>query len=104
MDMKTVLSTIDAEKVEYVDFRIVDLLGRQHHVTVPAYAVDEGTFRNGVAFDGSSLVGYKSIEESDMVAMPDPSTAFIDPFVEAKTMNIVCNIANPDNTTYTRDP
>ncbi|NQF15149.1 MULTISPECIES: type I glutamate--ammonia ligase [Brevibacillus] len=104
MDMKTVLSTIDAEKVEYVDFRIVDLLGRQHHVTVPAYAVDEGTFRNGVAFDGSSLIGYKSIEESDMVAMPDPATAFIDPFVEAKTMNIICNIVNPDNTVYTRDP
>ncbi len=102
--MKTVLSTIDAEKVEYVDFRIVDLLGRQHHVTVPAYAVDEGTFLNGVAFDGSSLVGYKSIEESDMVAMPDPATAFIDPFVEAKTMNIICNIVNPDNTVYTRDP
>lgn len=102
--MKTVLSTIDAEKVEYVDFRIVDLLGRQHHVTVPAYAVDEGTFRNGVAFDGSSLIGYKSIEESDMVAMPDPATAFIDPFVEAKTMNIICNIVNPDNTVYTRDP
>ncbi|TKI59432.1 type I glutamate--ammonia ligase [Brevibacillus antibioticus] len=104
MDMKTVLSTIDAEKVEYVDFRIVDLLGRQHHVTVPAYAVDEGTFRNGVAFDGSSLTGYKSIEESDMVAMPDPATAFIDPFVESKTMNMVCNIVNPDNTVYTRDP
>ncbi|UED77836.1 type I glutamate--ammonia ligase [Brevibacillus sp. DP1.3A] len=102
--MKTVLSTIDTEKVEYVDFRIVDLLGRQHHVTVPAYAVDEGTFRNGVAFDGSSLIGYKSIEESDMVAMPDPATAFIDPFVEAKTMNIICNIVNPDNTVYTRDP
>ncbi|MGK5506842.1 type I glutamate--ammonia ligase [Brevibacillus formosus] len=104
MDMKTVLSTIDTEKVEYVDFRIVDLLGRQHHVTIPAYAVDEGTFRNGVAFDGSSLIGYKSIEESDMVAMPDSATAFIDPFVEAKTMNIICNIVNPDNTVYTRDP
>lgn len=104
MDMKTVLSTIDTEKIEYVDFRIVDLLGRQHHVTVPAYAVDEGTFRNGVAFDGSSLVGYKSIEESDMVAMPDPATAFIDPFVEAKTLNIVCNIVNPDNSSYDRDP
>jgi glutamine synthetase len=97
LDMKTVLSTIDTEKIEYVDFRIVDLLGRQHHVTVPAYAVDEGTFRNGVAFDGSSLIGYKSIEESDMVAMPDPATAFIDPFVEAKTLNIVCNIVNPDS-------
>lgn len=104
MDVKTVLSTIESENIQYVDFRIVDLLGRQHHVTVPAYAVDEDTFVNGVAFDGSSLTGYKSIEESDMVAMPDPATAFIDPFVAEKTLNIVCNILNPDNTPYSRDP
>lgn len=104
MDSKTVLSIIESENIQYVDFRIVDLLGRQHHVTVPAYAVDEETFVNGVAFDGSSLTGYKSIEESDMVAMPDPATAFIDPFVAEKTLNIVCNILNPDNTPYSRDP
>ncbi|MGE7270095.1 type I glutamate--ammonia ligase [Brevibacillus panacihumi] len=104
MDMKTILSTIESEDIKYVDFRIVDLLGRQHHVTVPAYAVEEDTFLHGVAFDGSSLTGYKSIEESDMVAMPDPATAFIDPFVEEKTLNIVCNIVNPDNTPYVRDP
>jgi glutamine synthetase len=104
MDMKAVLSLIESENIEYVDFRIVDLPGRQHHVTIPAYAVDEGTFLNGVAFDGSSLTGYKGIEESDMVAMPDPASAFIDPFVEAKTLNIVCNICNPDGTPYERDP
>lgn len=104
MDMKDVLTTIETEDIKYVDFRIVDLLGRQHHVTVPAYAVDEDTFVNGVAFDGSSLIGYKSIEESDMVAMPDPASAFIDPFVEEKTLNIVCNILNPDNSPYDRDP
>ena len=104
MDMKSVLSLIESENIEYVDFRIVDLSGRQHHVTIPAYAVDEGTFLNGVAFDGSSLVGYKGIEDSDMVAMPDPASAFIDPFVEAKTLNIVCDIYNPDGTPYERDP
>ncbi|USG66696.1 type I glutamate--ammonia ligase [Brevibacillus ruminantium] len=104
MDLKSVLSLVEVENVEYVDFRIVDLLGRQHHVTIPAYAVDEDTFTNGVAFDGSSLIGYKGIEESDMVALPDPSSAFLDPFVEAKTLNIVCNIYNPDGTPYARDP
>ena len=104
MDVSTILSKIKAENIQYVDFRIVDLLGRQHHVTVPAYAVDENTFTNGVAFDGSSLTGYKSIEESDMVAMPDPATAFVDPFVTEKTLNIVCNILNPDYTPYARDP
>lgn len=104
MDAKTVLSLIELENIEYVDFRIVDLLGRQHHVTIPAYAVDEDTFHNGVAFDGSSLTGYKGIEESDMVAIPDPASAFVDPFVEAKTLNIVCNIHNPDGSAYDRDP
>lgn len=104
MDSKGVLSRINTENIEFVDFRIVDLLGRQHHVTVPAYAVDEDTFANGIAFDGSSLVGYKGIEESDMVAIPDLASAFIDPFVAAKTLNIVCNIHNPDGTPYARDP
>lgn len=104
MDPKTILSLIELENIEYVDFRIVDLLGRQHHVTIPAYAVDEDTFHNGVAFDGSSLTGYKGIEESDMVAIPDPASAFVDPFVEAKTLNIVCNIHNPDGSAYDRDP
>ncbi len=104
MDVKTLLSLIETEKIEYVDFRIVDVLGRQHHVTIPAYAVDEDTFKNGVAFDGSSLIGYKGIEESDMVMMPDPATAFIDPFVEAPTLNIVCNIHDPNGNVYDRDP
>lgn len=104
MDAKTILSLIELENIEYVDFRIVDLLGRQHHVTIPAYAVDEDTFHNGVAFDGSSLTGYKGIEESDMVAIPDSASAFVDPFVEAKTLNIVCNIHNPDGSAYDRDP
>ncbi|MEJ8547838.1 type I glutamate--ammonia ligase [Brevibacillus borstelensis] len=104
MDSKAILSLIELENIEYVDFRIVDLLGRQHHVTIPAYAVDEDTFHNGVAFDGSSLTGYKGIEESDMVAIPDTDSAFIDPFVEAKTLNIVCNIHNPDGSAYDRDP
>ncbi|QQE75127.1 type I glutamate--ammonia ligase [Brevibacillus composti] len=104
MDSKAVLSRINTENIEFVDFRIVDLLGRQHHVTVPAFAVDEDTFANGIAFDGSSLVGYKGIEESDMVAIPDLASAYIDPFVAAKTLNIVCNIHNPDGTPYARDP
>ncbi|NGQ95191.1 type I glutamate--ammonia ligase [Brevibacillus sp. SYP-B805] len=104
MDVKKVLDIIREEKIEYVDFRIVDVLGRQHHVTIPAYAVDEETFVNGVAFDGSSLTGYKGIEESDMVMMPDPATAFIDPFVEAPTLNIVCNIHDPEGNRYERDP
>ncbi|GAA4713483.1 type I glutamate--ammonia ligase [Brevibacillus fulvus] len=104
MDAKQILTLIETEKIEYVDFRIVDMLGRQHHVTIPAYAVDEETFVNGVAFDGSSLIGYRGIEASDMVMMPDPASAFVDPFVEAPTLNIVCDILDPDGTVYERDP
>lgn len=104
MDIQALLSLIETEKVEFVDFLIVDVLGRQHHITVPAYTVDEDTFANGVAFDGSSLVGYKSVENSDLLMMPDPATAFIDPFVAAPTLSIVCNIYNPDGTPYDRDP
>ncbi|WP_139492747.1 type I glutamate--ammonia ligase [Brevibacillus dissolubilis] len=104
MDIKAVLELIKEKNIEYVDFRIVDVLGRQHHVTIPAYAVDEDTFVQGVAFDGSSLVGYKGIEESDMVMMPDTATAFVDPFVEAPTLNIVCNIYDPHGNRYDRDP
>jgi len=104
MDVKSIFELIKEKNIQYVDFRIVDVLGRQHHVTVPAYAVDEGTFQNGVAFDGSSLVGFKGIEDSDMVMMPDLATAFVDPFVAEPTLNIVCNINNPDGTRYHRDP
>ncbi len=104
MDAKSLLALVQEKNIEYIDFRIVDVLGRQQHVTIPAYGLDESTFVNGVAFDGSSLTGYRGIEESDMVMMPDPSTAFIDPFVEAPTLNIVCNIYDPEGNRYSRDP
>ncbi len=104
MGISDILTLIKEKNVEYVDFRIVDLLGREHHITVPAYSVDEGTFANGIAFDSSSLVGYRSIEESDMVMLPDTSSAYIDPFSQAVTLNLVCDIYNPDGTPYSRDP
>lgn len=104
MGVNDILALIKEKNVEYVDFRIVDMAGREHHITVPGYAVDQDTFVNGVAFDSSSLVGYKSIEESDMVMLPDPNSAYIDPFTQAVTLNIVCDIFNPDGTPYDRDP
>ncbi|HEY8342913.1 MAG TPA: type I glutamate--ammonia ligase, partial [Calditerricola sp.] len=102
--VQQVLERIKAQNIQFVDFRIVDLLGRQHHVTVPAGEVDERTFEMGVAFDGSSLTGYRSIEDSDMVMVPDPTSAFVDPFVEAPTLSLVCNIYTPEGDPYTRDP
>lgn len=104
MTVDEFLKKIEEEKIRFVDFRIVDLLGRQHHVTVPAEEVSEETFVRGVAFDGSSITGYKGIEESDMVMMPDPDSAFKDPFIQAPTLSILCDIYNPDGTPYSRDP
>ncbi|MCF6094257.1 type I glutamate--ammonia ligase [Microaerobacter geothermalis] len=104
MDVKAVLQLIKEKNIKYVDFRIVDVPGRQHHVTVPAPEVDEGTFEVGVAFDGSSITGFRGIEESDMVMMPDPASAFVDPFTAVPTLNILCDIYDPEGNSYERDP
>ena len=70
-----VLDLIQEHEVEFVDFRFADMLGKQHHVTFPAHAIDEGTFEDGKMFDGSSITGWKGINESDMILLPDPDTA-----------------------------
>jgi glutamine synthetase len=104
MSVKNVLSVIKEKKIEWVDFRFVGLSGKQQHISVPASAVEEETFENGVAFDGSSIPGFRGIEESDMVMMPDTDTAFVDPFTEHPTLVIMCDIYTPDGVRYDRDP
>ncbi|MFS1511662.1 type I glutamate--ammonia ligase [Chengkuizengella sp. SCS-71B] len=104
MSVQNVLATIKEKNIEFVDFRFVDLSGKAHHITVPASAVEEGTFTNGVAFDGSSIPGFRGIEESDMVMMPDPESIFVDEFTAHNTLNIMCNIFSPDGDRYDRDP
>lgn len=104
MSVEKVLKTIQENNIEWVDFRFVDLSGRVHHISLPATAVDEETFVNGVAFDGSSIPGYRGIEESDMVMMPDPEAIYIDPFTQHPTLNVMCNIVTPDGEQYDRDP
>lgn len=104
MSVENVLKTIQENNIEWVDFRFVDLSGRTHHISLPASAVDEDTFLNGVAFDGSSIPGYRGIEESDMVMMPDPEACYADPFTQHPTLNIMCNIVTPDGQKYDRDP
>lgn len=104
MKVEQVLKTIEEHQLEWVDFRFVDLSGRVHHITLPASGVDEDTFVNGVAFDGSSIAGFRGIEESDMVMMPDPGSCFIDPFTAHPTLNVMCNILTPDGDAYDRDP
>ncbi|MCG8479388.1 MAG: glutamine synthetase beta-grasp domain-containing protein, partial [Spirochaetales bacterium] len=105
MTAKDVLDVIKKEDVKIVDFRFMDFPGMQQHFSVPVSEVDEDSFTDGVGFDGSSIRGWQSINESDMLVKPQPQTAFIDPFMEIKTLVIVCNIADPiTGEDYTRDP
>ncbi|OED34743.1 type I glutamate--ammonia ligase [PVC group bacterium (ex Bugula neritina AB1)] len=102
---KDVLKYIKDENVEFVDFRFMDFLGTWQHFSVPAGAVEEDTFEEGLGFDGSSIRGWKAINESDMIVVPDPETALLDPFTEHKTLFITCNIKDPiTKENYTRDP
>jgi glutamine synthetase len=104
MSVQNVLNLIQEKNVEWVDFRFIGLDGKAHHISLPASEVEEETFVNGVAFDGSSIAGFRGIEESDMVMMPDTDSAYIDPFTAHTTLNIVCDIYTPDGQRYDRDP
>lgn len=104
MSVQKVLDLMQDNNIEFVDFRFVDINGRAHHITLPAGHVEADTFVTGVAFDGSSIPGFRGIEESDMVMMPDPDTAYIDPFTSHPTLNIMCNIFDPEGNRYERDP
>jgi glutamine synthetase len=91
--------------VRMVDFKFTDLPGTWQHVSLSINALDEEAFEEGLGFDGSSIRGFQEISESDMILIPDPSTAVIDPFYEHRTMSIVCNIFDPiTREPYSRDP
>ncbi|GAA3963639.1 type I glutamate--ammonia ligase [Gordonia caeni] len=99
------LEGIKAEGVEYVDIRFCDLPGTMQHFSIPASAFTEDVFEEGLAFDGSSVRGFQSIDESDMMLLPDPATARIDPFRKAKTMNVSFFVHDPfTREAYSRDP
>ena len=100
-----VLNLIEEHEARWVDFRFTDTRGKEQHVTFPAGTIDEDTFEDGKMFDGSSLAGWKGIEASDMILLPDPETAFIDPFFEAKTVVVTCDVIEPTTGQgYDRDP
>ena len=100
-----VLKLMKEKEVKYVDLRFTDTKGKEQHVTVPARLVDEGFFEDGKGFDGSSIAGWKGIQESDMILMPDPSTAFVDPFYEETTLDLRCDVVEPSTMQgYERDP
>ena len=104
MSEKT-LGMIKENDVRWVDLRFTDTKGKEQHVTIPATEIDEGFFEDGKMFDGSSIAGWKGINESDMILMPDDSTAVLDPFTDDVTLNLRCGIVEPMTMQgYNRDP
>ena len=100
-----VMKMVKENEVKFVDFRFTDTRGKEQHVTVPVSHFDEDKFSSGHAFDGSSIAGWKGIEASDMLLMPDPNTANIDPFFEEPTLLLSCDVLEPgDGKPYDRDP
>ncbi len=100
-----VLKLISDKDVKYVDLRFVDTKGKEQHVTVPSSEVDDGFFKNGKMFDGSSIAGWKDINESDMILMPDADTAVVDIFFKDQTLLLRCDVIEPsDMKGYERDP
>ena len=103
--VRSVLELIKREKVEVVDFRFMDFPGLWQHFSVPSHVVDEDVFEAGLGFDGSSIRGWRAINESDMLVKPVAETAFLDPFTAHKTLVLICNICDPiTGEDYSRDP
>ncbi|MFO0205011.1 MAG: type I glutamate--ammonia ligase [Betaproteobacteria bacterium] len=102
---KEVMKMIADNEVKFVDLRFTDTKGKEQHVSVPARAFDEGKFEQGHAFDGSSISGWKGIEASDMLLMPDADSARMDPFREENTLIVTCDVHEPSTGKgYERDP
>ncbi|MGF1751637.1 glutamate--ammonia ligase [Vibrio cionasavignyae] len=105
MSVENVLSLIQENEVKFVDLRFTDTKGKEQHISIPAHQIDADFFEEGKMFDGSSVAGWKGINESDMVMMPDAASAVLDPFTEDSTLNIRCDILEPATMQgYDRDP
>jgi len=96
MSADKILKKIKDEDIEYVDLRFCDTRGKEQHVSLPTSVIDEDFFEEGKMFDGSSIAGWKGINESDMVLMPEVKGAFVDPFMEHKTLVLRCDVLEPD--------
>ena len=105
MSVSDVMQMMKDKNVKFVDLRFTDTRGKEQHVTVPASEIDEDMLRDGKMFDGSSIAGWKGIQESDMILMPETATAVMDPFFEEATLNLRCDIVEPTTMQgYDRDP
>lgn len=105
MTPKEVVQFAKEHGAQSVDFKFMDFIGTWQHFSIPISAFDEEIFEEGLGFDGSSIRGWRSIHESDMILLPDPSTAVIDPFIEMPTLSLICNVYDPiTREAYERDP
>ncbi len=105
MSVADTLNLLSESDAKFVDLRFTDTKGKEQHVTLPVGVVDEELFEEGKMFDGSSIAGWKGINESDMILMPDPDSAVIDPFSQETTVNIRCDVIEPsDMQGYELDP
>jgi glutamine synthetase len=105
MRPKEVIEFAKENKVEIVDLKFVDLPGLWQHFSISTAELDEHLFEHGIGFDGSSIRGFQSIDESDMLLFPDPDTAILDPFTKLPTLSLICNVRDPvTGEAYTRDP
>ncbi|AFX99971.1 type I glutamate--ammonia ligase [Bdellovibrio bacteriovorus] len=105
MTGKDVLKFANEKGAKMVDLKFCDMLGTWQHLTVPLHQLTAEAFEEGYGFDGSSIRGWKGIEESDMIIMPDPSTAMMDPFMQVPTLSLICDVCLPETLqAYNRDP
>jgi glutamine synthetase type I len=103
--VQDVLKMVKDNDVKYIDFRFTDTRGKEQHVGVPVSQFDADKFEEGQAFDGSSIAGWKGIQASDMLLIPDPASAYIDPFYDEVTLVLTCDVVEPtDGKGYDRDP
>src|SRR2546426_5281032 len=105
MTAKEIFQTIKDKEVKFVDLRFTDTRGKEQHVSVPVKSFGPEKFESGHYFDGSSIAGWKGIQASDMLLLPDPTSSFIDPFLDHTTLAITCDTIEPsDGKAYDRDP
>src|ERR1700690_2095199 len=105
MTPSEVLKYVEDNGVRFVDYKFTDLPGTWQHFTTPVTEFEEAIFTEGLGFDGSSIRGFQEINESDMLVIPDVSTAHLDPFTAVPTLSLICDIADPlTKNPYSRDP
>jgi glutamine synthetase len=93
--IENIFKIVKEHKIKMVDLKFMDFPGQWQHFSVPVHELTESSFEEGFGFDGSSIRGWKSINESDMLVIPDPTTAFIDPFIEVPTLSLICDVYDP---------